>query len=71
MGQHEGPVVLRPRILRLPIRHGNRQRAGDRTTEMGSLLVLEPPDERDDGPYTGRHRRRLSRLRGSRRPGHA
>jgi hypothetical protein len=58
MGQHEGPVILRPRIFRLPIRHANRLRVSDRTTEAGSLLILEPPDEREDGPYMGRHRRR-------------
>jgi hypothetical protein len=66
-GRHRGSTVYGPRFTRQPIRHANRNQAGDRSTELGSTLLLIP----EDGPgvlpplgrYTGRHR-----VRGGHRP---
>lgn len=58
-GRHRGPIVLGPAFVRQPIRHMNRNRAGDRTSAMGSeTLLLLPDAEGGAGRRPGRHRRR-------------
>lgn len=59
-GRHRGPIVLGPGFISQPIRHGNRNRAGNRQGTLGSTLLLLPDDARAEqgGRYTGRHRER-------------
>lgn len=50
MGRHESGTVLGPGIW--PIRHGNRSKASERTSELRAELV-EPETQ---APRGGRHR---------------
>lgn len=58
-GRHRGSVVLGPKFTIPTIRHGNRNRAGNRASALGGETLLLLPDD-DDPAVTrrpGRHRR--------------
>ena len=59
-GKHRGATVLGPKFIRQPVRHVNRNDAGNRTSVMGSTLLLVPEDTEYEQPERppGRHRLR-------------
>lgn len=54
-GKHRGLKTVGPRFIK--VRHPNREDAGDRTSLMGSTLLLLPEeDPKPPFPLPGRHR---------------
>lgn len=57
--RHAGTPLLVGRVTARPVRHGNRHRAGSRT----SALRMDLAEYVDVPVYTGRHRRRVLAVR--------